>query len=428
MKRKRTIQILCITALFASSATLTHGQGVSSPEAGVNRVDEAGARVWTGEESSEMRRVMDDVTAVLSEHENVFGGSALTSNKELLEVYATPKAGPQLDVLKRSLGADFDRYVRVIEVERSLDELVVLAQEVGDQAGDTRLVEIGPDVVTNGLVVGIDESAVGADAVMSAEDITNQVPNVANLVEDLEAKGVPVRIEPAPQATFATTRGNDYSRFFGGGAIVRDRLRCSLGFPIVAKGKKGALTAGHCGNGTYKNPGSNATVGGTHTTTWTSTASRYGDWQVLTGSTYATKLFNGPLESSSVLPISRGNFGSRPVGSQLCTSGSTTGALCRFIVKGVHVTRNVDGVKVGWLTTAMHDPNFDGIGTCTGIRKGDSGGPVYYASPTKPGAVEVLGIVTASATSSGNCNRAPYFFTELKGVRQWDSQARVEGS
>lgn len=209
MKRKRTMQILGITALLASSATLVHGQGMSSLEAGVNHVDEAGARVWVGEESPQMRRVMDDVTAVLSEHEDVFGGSALTSNKDLLEVYATPKAGPQLDALKSSLGADFDRYVRVIEVERSLDELVALAQEVGDQAGGTRVVEIGPDVVTNGLVVGIDQSAVGTDAVMSAEDIADQVPDLANLLKDLGAKGVPIRIESASQATFAVVNHED---------------------------------------------------------------------------------------------------------------------------------------------------------------------------------------------------------------------------
>ncbi len=203
MKRKRTIQILGITALIAGGATLAYAQGTSGSEAGVNRVDEAGARVWAGEESSEMRRVMDDVTAVLSEHENVFGGSALTSNKELLEVYATPKAGPQLDALKSSLGADFDRYVRVIEVERSLDDLVALAQGFGNQVDATSVEGFGPDVTTNGLVVSVDESVVGMDKAISVKDIAKQLPDLAARIEELASKGVPVRIEAAAPMTSA---------------------------------------------------------------------------------------------------------------------------------------------------------------------------------------------------------------------------------
>ena len=423
-------------AIVLSGGFLT-GTAVAEPEAttrGVNEVDANGERIWFGEASPELLAVADRIGEYIDAREDEFAGHSLTSDRTMVEVYVAGGNGES--DLRSLLSSEELALVRFVQVEHSLDDLLALQRDIVDSFGDD-FVSVSVDLESNSLGVSVPPAVLEdqpedllefqSDRELSSVYEGDGV-SLDGLRELAEARGMRIRVSPETTPESAATRDRDYVRFYGGGAIDGKKL-CSLGFPVSVGGRVYGITAGHCGQGNFQNPGSRSPVGATYTTTWKDTAKKYGDWQLLQGPGFDAKLFSGSVVSSSWLPISRANSGSRANGTELCTSGRTTGSLCRFVVIASHVSAKVDGVPVGYLTRLRHDPNRDGIGTCTGFRGGDSGGPVYYRSATNPKAVEVLGIVTGwPGLGATDCHNNFYYITEFKGVTQWSSSARLGAS
>ncbi|PFG36257.1 hypothetical protein ATL41_0973 [Flavimobilis soli] len=395
------------------------------------------SRIWYGAASPEVERAAEALSNIAAENEDLTAGVSLTSDSSMVEIYLTRDGQSLVKTLRKAVGTKFDSLIRVIEVEHSTDELLAAQAAITDEAwDDLDITQLAPDVENNALAVDLDidkwESlSQGAEVIELAPDqgkasrrALSPVPQI-----DVNALGVPVLLREGGTSEPTGTRKADTAPFYGGAEIVNQTngSACSLGVPIVYNSVRYMLTAGHCGKATFKN--GKTTVGSTYTTTWTGTTKDYGDWQLIKGSTYSMRLYNGALSSSASLPISRGNFGSRANGTELCSTGRTTGQICRYRVLKSHATRDVavdsrTTTKVGYLTVTMSDPNRDGVGTCTGFKPGDSGGSAYYADPDKSGYVRVLGIVTSSNDQSPdvkkNCSKARYSFTELKGVRAWN--------
>lgn len=396
------------------------------------------SRIWYGAASPEVERAAEALSNIAAENEHLTAGVSLTSDSSMVEIYLTRDGQSLVSTLRRAVGTKFDSLVRVIEVEHSTDDLLAAQIAITDEAwDDLEITQLAPDIENNALAVDIDidrrESlSQGAEVIELAPDQSKTSRRALSPVPqiDVSTLGVPVLLREGETSKPTGTRKADTSPFYGGAEIVNQTngSSCSLGVPIVYNSVRYMLTAGHCGKATFRNR--TTTVGTTYTTTWTGTTEKYGDWQLLRGSTYSMRLYSGDLSSSSSLPVSRGNFGSRANGTDLCSTGRTTGQICRYRVLKSHATRVVEvdsktTTKVGYITVTMSDPNRHGVGTCTGFKPGDSGGSAHYADPDKSGYVQVLGIVTSSNDQSDdikrNCSKARYSFTELKGVRAWKS-------
>ncbi|ALJ21355.1 hypothetical protein AOA12_16175 [Microbacterium sp. No. 7] len=178
------------------------------------------------------------------------------------------------------------------------------------------------------------------------------------------------------------------------------------------------MTAAHCFGGSGVHPASEASVGNQYTTTWTGSLDAYGDWKLLYGSTYANHVFSGAISGptmSSSLPIVGINWNPLAIGSGLCTSGRTTGQICRYWVKGTTLRRKIEGYWIRHLVWLRHDGTapYDGEDS-DGFRPGDSGGPCYYNNGS--GGMIGAGTMTAENGSGGG-----YLFhcTQVSGLKAW---------
>lgn len=231
-------------------------------------------------------------------------------------------------------------------------------------------------------------------------------------------------------------RSNMPAPFTAGGAIWKGSVRCSLNIPITrANGTMGVLTGGHCGVGEWRtledNPNTEdikegLLVGSTALTTWPTSTPLYGDWQILQrGTSYANRIYTGiDPWSKTTAPI----VGVRTVNpllkSQYCSSGSTTGQVCRYFVVGLDVERtypiepnSATGIGVSHLIDLQHsNDQVYGKWDTQGWAGGDSGGPIYQHH-TNPTGVIPAGLV--SGQSVNPTTKAPtghYYATSYKDV------------
>lgn len=180
--------IIVILAGAAIAAGLAWAQSTASaPKApgenlsrGFNMVDERGDRVFIGESAPGLNRVADIAERIAGEREDVFAGRSLTSDRTMIEVYATDRAERAIGELRTALGDDFDTFVRIVPVRHSLDELLAAMAEF-DTFGADELVAAGPDIHHNGLRIGVptDEPSAAVSAV----------------IEQLFERGISVRVD-----------------------------------------------------------------------------------------------------------------------------------------------------------------------------------------------------------------------------------------
>lgn len=395
---------------------------------GENLVDSTGHRIWIGEASEALILVADQVAEFAGSHRDVFAGTAMTSDSTMVEIYATDAAAPALATIEREVGAPFDQLVRIVPVERSLNELLEAQRRVLDaDIPSGQILSVGTDLSRNTLDLGLSDAAfdlarsVLALAGIDARTATLDGEDLGRVYPALSGLGTPTTFAVEAPSQADGTRKNDSAPHYFGSQIVGQRT-CSLGVPIKIGSVRYALTAGHCLVGSFYNSGTSRFMGSTYTTSWSGNADIYGDWQLLRNSTYSLYLYSGSLSSSNTLRIVGGQFSARSNGLELCSSGRTTGSVCRYRILDSYRTSDVTSggitAEVGFLYKLISDPNRDGVGSCTGWQSGDSGGPLYYASGT---GVKVTSIVTSHSTS-GNCT---YWSTMLAGVRQWNSSATV---
>lgn len=381
-------------------------------------------RSWVGQPSSELRALEDALASAAGQHEDVFAGVEYARDYSTITVFATDLAAPEVMQLRSAIssrpGAD---KVLFKQATYSMEDLVAAADAI-DLAAIPGASSAGPDVATNSVVVGRDDSkgtgpAVGAtlrlsDPRLHASKETRQRSERSRRAHPT-LSDVTVRVHrERGKATASEDRYNDIGPYFTMGAAIfqPDGARCSLGVPLKVNGTFMALTAGHCTASSFTNQ--NGPVGTTYTTAYSANADLYGDWKLIKGQHYNLSVWSGSAHGSSTLPMSGIFWDTRPIGTQMCSSGSTTGQVCRFIVTAVNDKQIVDNVDTRRLTRLVHDSDLNGSGDCSGWAAGDSGGPTYYSNGA--GGVIANGIVTAHRQST-----CEYWYTQLSGVRAWKS-------
>lgn len=370
-----------------------------------------GVQQWVGSAPDELVALADDVQSLLNEHTGDSAGVAYCSDYSGVEAFIQPGAKD----LRAKVTLIADRFpgtkLFLRNSPMSLDQLLIEQNRVL-RVAKLRGLPVngsGPDIRSGGLMLGVDLGAKGPDA----------LPAVAAAVEQVLASPVPLRFRASRASGDSMTRRADASPYSMGAEITSSSATCSLGVPILVGGVHRVLTAGHCTGSTWTNNGNH--VGTTYTTAYPGNADVYGDWQLVGGSLYGLSVYNGSVTSPAVLSISGATYGSRPVGSQLCASGRTTGQTCRYFVIGNYRVEDIDGVGRGHMVELHHDGDLNGVEDSNGWNDGDSGGPCYFASGA---GVNVDGIVTGWIDwffTSG----MSYYCTQLSGVRAWNSSASV---
>jgi streptogrisin D len=179
---------------------------------------------------------------------------------------------------------------------------------------------------------------------------------------------------------------------WGGARITSALKNCTAGFSVVRRsdGRRGSVTAGHCGGvGTLWRSG-------TYYYGTTMVRTNYPDYDqsLLTGSTYGPRIWtDGPGDSVDIRTVTGG--ADPAVGTVVCQSGSFSRSLCGITVRSTSAKYcDTDGCTTYVIRATR--------GGQIAIVAGDSGSPVY----TRPGAstATIRGITFAgSGCAASRC-------------------------
>jgi hypothetical protein len=141
--------------------------------------------------------------------------------------------------------------------------------------------------------------------------------------------GVKVKVNKQ-RTTDLFHRRDDTPSYYGGGGLRASGALCSAGYTVTnATGNRWMVSAGHCyAVGTRVNTESNLRYFGTVTNRALASLGQPGlDMELLSGSTYAGRIFTGGVTSSTSIPVV--SAGSASAGfNNYCHSGRTTGENC----------------------------------------------------------------------------------------------------
>jgi hypothetical protein len=125
-------------------------------------------------------------------------------------------------------------------------------------------------------------------------------------------------------------RRDDIPSYYGGGGLLASGALCSAGYAVTnSTGNRWVVSAGHCyAIGTRVNTESNLRYFGTVTNRALASLGQAGlDMELLSGSSYAGRIFTGGVTSTTSIPVV--SAGSASVGyNNYCHSGRTTGENC----------------------------------------------------------------------------------------------------
>ncbi|WP_348788621.1 hypothetical protein [Leifsonia sp. NPDC080035] len=382
--------------------------------------DDDGVPEWFEDSTPELDRLANDLQDIANDNQDLVAGTAHCSHREAVAIFVTSNAKAISDQIEAVAVAHPESTVYQYIVKHSMTEMLAMMDKMPRQRMEALgIVGMHPDILTGGLTFVVRPG--GGVSPGQSKKFSQEFDSVIG--GDTPA-GVSLEAEPADPAYH---RYSDIPAYYMGGALCPTSGsctsttggRCSGGIPLKVNGVFMMLTAGHCTASQYWNAGN--TVGTQHTTAYPGNAKLYGDWKLLKGSSYGLRTFSGAATNdSSSLPITGVNWGSRSLGDSLCTSGSTTGQICRYFITAVnHVmpAKDIsDGIERKYTTVMRHDNSNGKNSDNAGFRGGDSGGPCYYADGD--GGVIVAGIVTATNTTT-------YYCTQLNGVRAWNSNTQL---
>ncbi|WP_143180525.1 hypothetical protein [Bowdeniella nasicola] len=403
---------LAIAALAIPQPTasgISHNSATFRPPpspTGETPTDHPEPRRWYGEAPPQVDSLIEKLGELTDRHNDVFAGVALAFDRQTVNIYT---AATDYDTRAPEVAKLIElnsRLVNIVPVEHSKTELLEIEQEATAMVGENNVLSSYIDVTQNRVVVGV-----------SPDALTKARSTFREFLDDS-----PVVFDAVRSAQDSVGRYDDYPRYFMGGEIVAMGSSCSTGIPVTFDGVKGLLTAGHCPGSRYTTP-QGKFVGNQYTTAYPGNAYKYGDWKILYGSTYAPNVFNGPANSSTASNYKITGITKRRVGQEVCSSGRTTGQICRYVIEAIDSYLTVEGVRSEKLTHIYHDGDRNGYSDCNGWRDGDSGGPLY-ATTTTAGSVTAQGIVKGEYRNYlGRCR---YSYTQFDGVTAWRSNVRLD--
>jgi len=384
------------------------------------KANEKGQQFWEEEATPEVRRAAERLSDFVSENSSIATGVAYCSDRRGLLLFA-PNADPALRAIVLDVRYDLAEdgaTVALVPVAEALEPLQQLVDTIPPEALERAGVSsIGVDIEAGGL--SLTAMRPGAEHSPEMRMLLAQI--------DAEIPGVPVRLEDEsdqPPVKFGFDRRNDAAPWYSsaewapsGGGL------CSLGLPMTVNDAGVTMTAAHCSGASGKHPASGASVGKQYTTTWTANLDKYGDWKLLYNSSYAKRVYTGAITGttkSQSHPIGGIRWAPLAKGDGLCTSGRTTGQICRYWVHATTLRTQIEGYWVRHLMQIRHDGTdpFNGWDS-GGFRAGDSGGPCYYNN----GSGKMIGAGTVSG-ENGDDGGTSFYCAQVSGVKAWNSAVK----
>ena len=435
------LSIVSVMVLSTLAASSSHAGDFPPDKGGKNKIMIYSHPVYTGEATMELDLAVDKVSDYMADHTNVFARGHYTLDSSQFSVSIAKPNDVAVKGL-RDLIAKLDPENKLFlfeNVERSVDELeeiqmsIVREFMIDDPNGTDHgvLVRKGTSIQSVGMIDSPSRVVVDVLTDLSGSPLEDNAE-----VQAINAK-YPDSVlfsEESAEVTPTTSyddvaphyAGAGYNWFDNNGNVVPNS-GCSLGFASIVDGVTYGLSAGHCRWGSQSNrlyaysPGVNLAtldfphyIGGLHTTTYKGSQSLYGDFSLLQGSTYAPFVYSSGPTSNSATPVVDATYTSPNVGAGLCSSGVTTGQICRYKIDTMDTCTNVGGELSCHEMKMISDQDLNGVKDCLGFAPGDSGGAVYNAVP---GGVRGVGIISAE---SGGCPKW-YYATSFYGIRIWNS-------
>lgn len=374
----------------------------------------------TGQTMRDATPAVLEASEVLNEyawnHPHQFAGSVTSPEGDTLQVMvAEPDSAEAREA--REIAEAYRGSVLFVEVEHSGAELEARRDELlaARSPAGTNILAVGLRPSANTISVAVDSASISGSS-PDAQAVAVKALTSAELAAVSSLDNVVIIVEGPSESS--GSRMKDSGSKSGGGAWNGNGRACSLGFPlIVYPSARYGATAGHCmlGSATAYAPGETTSTyrfGTTNTTSWPGNAYRYSDFRLLQGSTYSANIW---VSSSATSEIRAAAWWSRSEDSQLCSSGRSTGQVCRYYITDVRAATTVSGVDVAPVTRMVH--KSDRVNTdCSGWQQGDSGGPVYFSHSSGSG-LHLSGMVTGS-TSCQNGSRS-FYASELNGISNW---------
>ncbi len=176
--RKAVICLAAGLAVLTVSAMGTFGSkpianpDFAGPKVGVVETDQAGNRVWRGEQPEVMYKILADFTPLREHHSDNIIDSSLTSDRQVLEVYVRDVAGPGMTQLS-ALASKYPQHIRV----KTTTVTEADAQRVSDYISEHKLwknpvLGVGLSVETNSVTVDVDPSYLAKGGVMPFDSAT----------------------------------------------------------------------------------------------------------------------------------------------------------------------------------------------------------------------------------------------------------------
>ena len=152
------LAVLTVSAMGTFGSKPIENPDFAGPKVGVVETDQNGDRVWRGEQPGVMYKILADFTPLQERHSDNIIDSALTSDRQVLEVYVRDVAGPGVAQLS-ALASKYPQHIRV----KTTTVTEADAQRVSDYVTENNLwgnpvLGVGLSAETNSVTVDVDPS------------------------------------------------------------------------------------------------------------------------------------------------------------------------------------------------------------------------------------------------------------------------------
>ena len=166
------LAVLTVSAMGTFGSKPIENPDFAGPKVGVVETDQTGNRVWRGEQSEVMYKILADFTPLRERHSDNIIDSALTSDRQVLEVYVRDVAGPGVAQLS-ALASKYPQHIRV----KTTTVTEADAQRVSDYITENNLwgnpvLGVGLSAETNSVTVDVDPSYLAKGGVMPLDSAT----------------------------------------------------------------------------------------------------------------------------------------------------------------------------------------------------------------------------------------------------------------
>lgn len=166
------LAVLTVSAMGTFGSKPIENPDFAGPKVGLVKTDQNGDRVWQGAQPAIINKILAGFTSLQERYPNNIIGSALTSDRQVLEVYVRNVAGPGMEQLS-ALASKYPQRIRV----KTTTVTEADAQRVSDYITENNLwgnpvLGVGLSAETNSVTVDVDPSYLAKGKAMPLDSAT----------------------------------------------------------------------------------------------------------------------------------------------------------------------------------------------------------------------------------------------------------------